>query len=227
MEREMTEREEREEARRLAEALESGASGDADPRALAVAHLLRGLSGRSAADEETAARALAEALETGVPGGADPRSLSVAHLLASLSPGVAEGDLAARRLRKELVGSASRRTRRVAALRWVAAAALLVAVLGGTRLWRPGRPSDENLLAQREAAAREAIAAIALHGAGELKSARLSAQLDALRAERFASVLRSERIEALVNETEEAGTTEDEGGANRSPAVAHESGGAS
>lgn len=219
--------EESEEARRFAESLDSGEEGGADPRALSVAHLLRGLSADGASPEEKEAGALAEALESGDPGRADRRSLSVAFLLESLAAGPAEDRLAAARLRRELVGTASRRTLRRVVLRWAAAAALLVAVLGGTRLWRSGRHPDEDLLARREAAALEAVASISDAGVWDPGAERRASHLESLRQDRFAEAVQSQRTNALFSQSgaSETGASGGGGSAPRDAGVL--SGGAS
>lgn len=248
--------EETEAARRLADSLESGVPGDADPRTLAVVNLIRELSGGSTADASCAARTRAEllklasglpsrdeesftaeeaeearrlagALESGTSGDADSRALAVSRLLEGLSGELPGDELAARRLRKELVSGASRARFLKLTGRLAAAAALIAVALSGVLLLRsPSRPSEQ-LLAQREAAAREAFSNISAPGSRDWGYGRVSAQLDELRAERFASTLRKERLTTLLGDAEETSSANLGGGSNQPPMAAHDSGGAS
>lgn len=177
-------------------------------------------------EEVKEAHHLAEALESGASGGADPRALSVVHLIKSLSESSPDGGFARIRTRRALVARASRARPLRIASRIAAVAALAVSVLSGALLWRSSVRPSARLLDQREAAAREAVAAIALSGTGDSKGVRLRAQLDDLRVERFASALRSERMEALLGQIEETSSTKNGLGNSQPSTSTQDAGGA-
>lgn len=249
--------EEAEQARNLARALESGTPGTADRRALAVAHLLGSLSdglpgggpaegldrselvalasrvlapgnaGSATPEEAEEARRLAEALEPLCSQDADPRALAVARLLESVSVDP-RGDASARALARRNLVARAPRARFLGIVGRIAAVAALAAVfLSVALLRRPsGAPSAE-LLARREAEAKEAVASVALAGWGEWGSARLGAQMEELRTERFASSLRNGRMEDLLGETTDASPEGGGSGGERSAKTTRDSGGAS
>jgi hypothetical protein len=179
------------------------------------------------AQESEMARRLAEAIESGTSGCADPRALSVVRLLESLSANPSGDDFATRRTRKELVARASRlRPRRVAG-RFAAAAALVAVALTGALLLRsPERPSEQ-LLAQREKAARAAVASLAVFGMQDSGDARLRDQMDDLRTERFASALQSQRLTSLLNQAEGMSSVKEGTGTGKTPVATQNPGGAS
>lgn len=138
----------------------------------------------ASAGEAAAARAFAEALEGRGGTGADPEALAVARLLASLreEPG---DELAARRGALRLAAATRAAVRRRALRRLaapLAAALVLAAALAGRRAAGPA-VSDE-LLARREAAAREALAGI-VSGPEEAAAERARSLLSRLATSRF------------------------------------------
>lgn len=148
-------------------------------------------------EERDEAERLARALD-GEPTEVD-ETLAAAHLLISLRD-VPADDVARRRLRRQLVaqaGHARRRTRAAVAagLLAAAAAALLFAVLGPHK--RP--PSSEALLAEREIAARRAIAPL-LAAESNIESTRLERTFDELEAARL-SEWQTRQITKLLETT--------------------------
>ena len=177
-------------------------------------------------EEIEGAHRLAEALESGTPGRADPHALSVVRFLQSLSVEASGDELASRRARRDLVARASRiRSQRVAG-RFAAAAALVAVALSGALLLRSlGRPSEQ-VLAQREAAALEAVAAVSVSGTKDMVDARLLSHMDDLRMERFSSALRSERLITLLSQAEGKSSVKEGRGKSPLPTTTQDPGGA-
>lgn len=144
----------------------------------------------SPAEIEAAAR-LRAALEAGDPA----RESDVAALLVALGTEHAGDEVAARRLRRTLVeerrGASRRRVPILAAAAAIAAA--LVFATGLPSKVRPRNPMaapSAELLDQREAAARAALASLrADDAAGTIESSLLDSRLETLRSSRIESLL--------------------------------------
>lgn len=154
------------------------------------------LEDAASAEERQAARRLAEALEGGDPAGADPEALAAARLLASLRE-IPRDVLAARRGAHRAVSEARAASRRRRSRRFLvplAAALVLAAGLAGRRV-RPIRVR-EDVLAEREVAARRALAALTSRD-DDAREERARALLARLAGTRF-ETLRRERAAELA-----------------------------
>jgi hypothetical protein len=157
------------------------------------------------AEEAAAARSLAEALEGGDGSGADPDALAAARLLASLRESPSD-DLAARKGALRVAEAARTAARRRKARRFLAplaAAVVLAAALAGRR--PSGASVTEDLLVQREAAAREALEEL-VSDSPDANAERAHALLDQVTESRFEKLRRQRAAElaGLVGSTSEA-----------------------
>jgi hypothetical protein len=157
------------------------------------------------AEEAAVARSLAEALEGGNGSGADPDSLAVARLLASLRESPRD-DLAARRGALRVAAAARAAARRRRARHFLAPLAAAVVLAAGLAGRRPaGALVTEDLLVQREAAAREALEEL-VSDSQDADAERVRALLDQVTASRFEKLRRQRVAElaGLVGSTSEA-----------------------
>lgn len=155
------------------------------------------------AAEERAARSLADAIEGGDGAGADAEALAAVRLLAALR-GIPADDLAARRgalAAEAALRAAVRRRHAVRLLAPLAAALVLAAGLAGGRRVPPIRRVADEVLAERQAEARAAVAGLA-STSSSFRAARSEALLADLAASRF-DTYRRERAAA----TEAAATS--------------------
>jgi hypothetical protein len=148
------------------------------------------------AEELAEAVLLRERLESGA-GDPGPGAGRMLALFAAASEAVPIDDVAARRIRRELVAAASRRTLRPAlrpALRTalqVAAAVLVAALLAAGRA---STPPSAALLAAREVEARDAVARVLFSsgarsdGSGRLPASTLASLVRVRNAELFSNV---------------------------------------
>jgi hypothetical protein len=158
-------------------------------------------------DELAAARRLAEAIEARATGDVDREALAVVHLLDTVS-GIPGDEVAHRRLRLELVRRGARSSFAVATWRRVAAAAAVVGAAAlSLFLWRsPSRPGEDRL-AEREQAARSAVAPLAASWDSDAAATeRIVAALAGEWRTRLDNELRRERFAALGTRDGDAAT---------------------
>ncbi len=148
------------------------------------------------AEEAAAAERLRQMVDSGSRDGAvDEDAISAVALLGACRGEAGLDEVAARRLRNELVSLASRRKRRpvVRTFLQVAAAGLVAAALA---VGRVPRTSSAGLLAEREAEAREAVALVATSASVDSISRSTLASLTASRTEALFADVESERLAA-------------------------------
>jgi hypothetical protein len=164
------------------------------------------------AREAEAAQRLAEALEGGEPAGVDRAALAAARLLQAMYPSA--DHLSRQRMRTELVRAAARTHTSVTVRRRILAAAAVVAVVvcAGI-LWRLAVPPTQNRVAERERAARSAVAAVAEWDVDASAAARLDSTFDRQWRNRLALKLERERASELSEQEAASGRSTENGNA--------------
>jgi hypothetical protein len=150
------------------------------------------------ADELAAAERLARALQTGLAGApSEDEAFAVARLLDGLRERPSD-ELRAARTRRELVARAAlhARARRAAVVSLAALAAGLLVATGLFFARRPASP-DANALADRERAARAALARLGDSRREEIAGASLASRLESSRFDALLSRLDEARVERL------------------------------